>query len=277
MKKALVGVSDNISQHFHKIVVWAKSFHKHSTDSIVLLCINSSPEEIIKCEQLGIKPILVNLPPQTTNTIYHKRLKFVLDFLLSTDIEVFLITDVFDVVFQGDPFAKLDLENYDVFVGEEGVTVNEEPWNHHTLGSLFPNHVKACEHIGVVCSGVIAGKKLPLIDLYHRMYDLCENYSTDDHNIKDQAALIVMLAHNEIPKIKVFNINDAWAVHCAVAGPTQFFHSWGFNEKLKSKNLNIPVLDNDGIVKTLNGAYDIVHQFNRIPEWNDILTKPYLN
>lgn len=274
MKKALVGVANNIAQHYEKVKVWSKSFREQSDGEIVLFCVNSEQQEIDECQKLGITTIPVKL--EDTWYINHKRLKFVLDFLKQTDIELFIITDVFDVVFQGNPFAKLDLENYDVFASQEGVNVNEEPWNHSNIGALFPQHVKQCETYSVVCSGIIAGKREALVRVYERMYDLCENHSTNDHNIKDQAAFIIMLASNEIPRVKLFNLNEGWAVNCAVAGPTQFFTGWGFKDRLVERNLHIPYLEHNGI-KTAIGFFDMVHQFNRIPEWNEILTKPYLH
>jgi hypothetical protein len=85
-----------------------------------------------------------------------------------------------------------------------------------------------------------------------------------------------MIAKNQIPRLKLFNLNNAWAIHCAVAGPTPFFHSWGFGNKLAEKNLSIPYMDVDGVVKTDGKVYDMVHQFNRVPDWNQILKAPYV-
>jgi hypothetical protein len=62
-------------------------------------------------------------------------------------------------------------------------------------------------------------------------------------------------------------------MHCAVAGPTQFFTAWGFNNNLK---YGIPMMK-DGLVRTAAEApYDIVHQFNRVPEWHEEIKAPYL-
>ena len=55
-------------------------------------------------------------------------------------------------------------------------------------------------------------------------------------------------------------------MHCAVAGPTAFFDSWGFRNNLK---YGIPQMKDDGRVYTQSGdLFDIVHQFNRVPEWH---------
>jgi hypothetical protein len=270
MKKALLGLSNNVGLNIDKIKVWSKSFKKYSDGDVILLCANSNQEEIQFCIDNGIIPIPVNI--DDTWRINHKRLERTFEFLENSDIELFLITDVFDVVFQSNPFDKLDL-NYDIFVGAEGVLVSEEPWNSDWINKLFPNDYYECINQEVICSGVIGGKRLPLINLYKRMFELCEN-STNLTNIQDQAALIVMVKNKEINNLKIFNLTDGWVVHCAIAGPTQFFESFGFKGNIENR-YGIPQLITDRICTKNGDPYDMVHQFNRIPEWNEILTNEY--
>ena len=270
MKKALLGLSNNVGLNIDKIKVWSKSFKKYSDGEVILLCANSNQEEIQFCIDNGIIPIPVNI--EDTWRINHKRLERTFEFLENSDIELFLITDVFDVVFQSNPFDKFDL-NYDIFVGAEGVLVSEEPWNSDWINKLFPNDYYECKNQEVICSGVIGGKRLPLINLYKRMFELCEN-STNLTNIQDQAALIVMVKNKEIDNLKIFNLTDGWVVHCAIAGPTQFFESFGFKGNIENR-YGIPQLITDRICTKNGDPYDMVHQFNRIPEWNEILTNQY--
>lgn len=269
MKKALLGLSNNIKDNFSKIKVWSQSFKKYSDGEVVLLCANATNEEVSMCESIGITAIPVGI--NNTWFINHKRLERTFEFLNTSDIDLFLITDVFDVVFQGNPFEKLDL-NYDIFVSGEGVLVGEEPWNTDNISKIFPSEIQKCRPNEVICSGIIAGKRTPLISLYKRMFELCENGS-DNHNIKDQAALIVMIANNEIPNLKIFNLDDGWSMHCAVAGPTPFFDGWGFRGKLK---YGIPYMDNNIVYSKGGIKYDMVHQFNRVPSWNEVLVKEYV-
>ena len=73
MKKALIGLSNNIDSNFNKIKVWSKSFKKHSDGDVILLCANSNESEIKMCEEIGIIPI-----PVVVNDllhINHKRLE----------------------------------------------------------------------------------------------------------------------------------------------------------------------------------------------------------
>jgi hypothetical protein len=271
MKKALIGLSNNIELNINKIKVWSNSFKKYSDGDVILLCANSNEFEIKMCEELGIIPIPVIV--DDTYTIINKRLKITRDFLKTIDIELFIVADVFDVVFQSDPFQKMDLK-YDIFVGSEGVKVSQEPWNRDVINKVFPEYNEKCLNRDIICAGVIGGKRDSLIKLYERLDYMCEN-SLNGHNIKDQAALIIMIANNEIDNLKIFEVSDGWTLHCAVGGPTQFFEVWGLKNALINRYGGVAKLVDNEIYTHTNLKYDIVHQFNRIPEWNEVLTKEY--
>lgn len=265
MKTALLGLSNNVSSNIEKIKTWNNSFKKYCDGEVILLCANSSEEDLKACESLGIKPVPVTV--KDTWYINHDRLKHNYEYLLQSDIDLFIVTDVFDVAFQGNPFTKLDTSNYDLFVSGEGVRVGQEPWNSSNINSIFPQHFEKCKPVEIINSGIIAGKREALVKLFKEMYDLCES-GLNHHNIKDQAALIVMVANNQIEKLKIFNLDDGWAMHCAVAGPTQFFEGWGFKSLLM---YGIPYIQNGFIFTKQGQKYDIVHQFNRIPEWHEAI------
>ena len=268
MKKALIGLANNITPNFEKVKLWALSFKKHSDADVILLCANSTAEEIKSCKDLGIIPVSVSL--DTPGEINHKRIKHIRDFISTSDLDLFLSTDVYDVAFQGDPFLKMDTNTYDIFVSGEGLLVKHEIWNGDNINKLFPKEIEKCRDNEIINSGIIAGKREPLVKLYDRMYDLCENHATNKHNIKDQAALIVMIANKEVEKIKIFNLNDGWAMHCAVSGPTHFFTAWGF---VNNMLYGVPEMQGGYVISKFGKKYDIVHQFNRVPECHEIIKR----
>ncbi len=273
MKKSLIGFSDNVYKNKEKIKVWAKSFKKHCSDNILLIVANPTPDDIQVCDELNI---LYNIVEELdTHTINHKRLIHTYNALLNYEADLVLVTDVFDVVFQNDPFKKIENDTHDIFLTGEGVLVKEEPWNCDVINKVFPEYLPICKDEEVICSGVIAGKKNAILNLYKNMYDLCES-GTNEHNIKDQAALIVLKAKNELQNFKFFTLNDAWAMHCATSGPTQFFEGWGFKTIIENR-YNIPTIIDNQICTALGTPFDIVHQFNRIPEWHTIIKNKYLN
>ena len=170
-------------------------------------------------------------------------------------------------------FIKMDL-NYDIFVGSEGLKLIQEPWNADVINKVFPEYFGKCLNQDIICSGVIGGKREPLIDLYDEMFTMCEN-SLNGHNIKDQAALIIMIYNNQINNLKIFEVTEGWTLHCALGGPTQFFETWGLKNGLINRYGGVAKLMGNEIFTHENLKYDIVHQFNRIPEWNEILIKEY--
>jgi hypothetical protein len=268
MKKTLIGLCNNVFYHEEKIRLWSKSFRNHSDGNIVLLVANMSEEDKLACDRLGIDFETCTI--EDTYHINHKRLEHIKCWLQKSDTDLVLSTDVFDVFFQGDPFEKLDIDNYDIWVSGEGVNVNQCPWNHQNVSVLFPNSVDSCRSKEIINSGIIAGKRLPMISLYEKMIDLCENVSTDAHNIKDQAALIVLVGEDEIPRLKKFNLDDAWAMHCHVSGPSHFFEAWGYKNNIK---YGLPKIENNLVLTADGKRYDLVHQFNRIPIWDKIIKK----
>jgi len=273
MKKVLTGLSNNVTANKQKIKVWSESFRKYSDGEIILILANANDDDRKTCDELNIKYYEVVV--EDTWYINHKRLEHTRDFIRQSDGDVFLATDVFDVLFQSDPFEKMDLDNYDVFISREGILVCEEPWNADVINKVFPDETRSCMQTEIVCSGIIGGKKEALISLYHKLNDMCEN-SLNGHNIKDQAALIIMVKNNEIERLKSFSLDEGWAMHCQSAGPTQFFESWGLKNSLIRKGYGIPELKEDGLVYTQSGIkYDMVHQFNRVENWKKIITKEY--
>ena len=59
MKKALLGLSNNIGQHKEKIKIWADSFRKFSDGEVILLAANSNEEDIKVCNELNIIQLLM--------------------------------------------------------------------------------------------------------------------------------------------------------------------------------------------------------------------------
>jgi len=274
MKKGLIGISNKITEHKEKIRIWSESFKKYVPDGeVVLLVANATEDDIKSVNELGISYSVID---EEIDQWYINNLRLIhtANYLKESDIDLFMVTDVFDVIFQSNPFDKFDTDNYDFFISGEGVTINEEPWNRDVLNKCFPEEVKHCLDTEIVCSGVMGGKRESLIPILERMYYMCINSDTK-HNIRDQAALIILVAKNEIDRIKIFNLNDGWAMHCASSGPTEYLHGWGMGGNITNRYGGIPKMV-DGVVCTHEGlTYDIAHQFNRIPEWHEILLKPY--
>jgi len=271
MNKGLLGISNNISSNLDKILLWSKSFQSVCDGKVILIAGDATDEELETLKKNNILPFPVRI--KNKNEVNNERIEHTLEFLKNTGTELFMITDVFDVVFQNDPFEKFNLQKYDIFISSEGLKLNEEPWNADVIKKSFPEKLNNVRLDDIVCSGVIGGKTKQLISLFKNMQELLST-SLNGHNIKDQAALIILKNENKIPNLKVFDLNDSWAVHCAVAGPSYEFLNWNLGSILE-KRYNIPYIDN-GTIYTKDGRlYDIIHQFNRIDDWHNQIIKKY--
>ena len=265
MRKLLTGVSNNIVQHIDKIMLWKNSFERVVPDGdVVLIAYNPTPDDIKTLEDSGI--MYLNISEHSSETVNNARLVILSDFFRhhAKHYDVAFSTDVFDVAFTKDPFKKLDLLRYDIFVGGEGVSHGEEPWNMDVMNKCFPKYNETVRNQEVFCSGVIAGKPLQLSQWLLDMVKITLT-SKKGHDIEDQAAMNILIAQNEKYNLKKFNLKDNWAIHMAAAGPTQFFEGWGFKAR---------IMDRYGIVPDWKD-YDIVHQFNRIPEIHNEIKELY--
>lgn len=268
MSNVLVGCVNNITQHKNNIKIWIESFKKYCTDKIVLVTVNAKSDELSYLHQLGVHtyPYIMEL----NETINNIRLKLQYETIKILNVDYVLVTDVFDVVFQGNPFTKII--DKDIVVGWEGVKHSEEPWNMDVLQKSYPNKVNDLKNHFISCSGVMGGKKDKMVELLNIMDVVTMN--KDGHNIRDQAALNIII-QEEYFDITTLNPSDGWVLHCAVGGPTQFYKDWGFQKHIRERFGEAKMIN--GIVTTQhNIVYDIVHQFNRIEEWNRQLTTPYL-
>lgn len=272
MKKGLIGCVNNPLNHINKIKVWANSFTNVSDGEVALVLINGTTEERVTLEYMGIK--VFNYPTDDTETINNLRLRYEVDALLRLDWDYVMVTDVFDVKFQADPFDKVINGATELTFGHEGIYHNEEPWNLDVMQKSYPDKVELVRDKYIYCSGVMGGKRTAMIDLLNMMDTI--TYSGErGHDIRDQAALNMILYSNPIWNITGFTPRSGWVLHCALGGPTQFYEPWGFKNKFQDRWGEASIKDN--MVVTGDGVpYDIVHQFNRIPEWNQILTYPYV-
>ena len=256
MKKLLTGVCNNIEQNLEAIKLWKNSFESVVDNSeVVLIAYNPTDREIEILKNNKIK--FRGIKEKGDETVNNLRLLHAGEFLKENkdNYSEVIYSDVFDVAFLKDPFTKMDFNKYDIFVGGEGMLHREEPWNSDVMNKCFPNYFSLTRDQEVFCSGVIGGKPLALANWFREMDKICLD-SLKGHDIEDQAAMNIVIYNYKDTKLKTFKITDNWCLHMAIGGPTDLFEAWGFKRILKNRF---------GITPNWKD-YDIVHQFNRIPE-----------
>jgi hypothetical protein len=120
----------------------------------------------------------------------------------------------------------------------------------------------------------MGGKKDSLVKTLRMQQHLVDE-ALNGHDIRDQAALNILIYENLIDKCKIFKPNEGWAIHCSLSGPTFQHIEWGLG-KLINERYGLPKLEGNLLVDLNNTPYKIAHQYNRIPEWNEKIIEQYV-
>ena len=271
-RKVLTGVSNNVAKHIDKIKVWSNSFKKHTSGDVVLIAANMTNEDRNVLELNDIK--FYAIESDSGLTINDSRLIHTANWIENSPYDLFMVTDVFDVCFQGDPFEMMDINSYDFFTGSEGLIHTEEAWNLDVMKKAFPEHYDFIKPFEIICSGVMGGKKEAMVKTLRMQQELV-NKALNGHDIRDQAALNILIYKNLVDRCRIFTPDEGWVVHCALSGPTFETGAWGL-DKIHINRYGLPVLDGNVLKNKHDQVFKIAHQYNRIPEWNEKITSQYV-
>jgi hypothetical protein len=257
-----------------RVDLWVNSALENCSCQVVLLVLDAEiPESLLGLRALGVE--VFHTPTEKSDDVnickWERHLK-VREYLKTVDeSNTVLLTDTLDVIFQKDPFEWFDNNaNKDLILTSEGIHHKYEPWN---MRSIIQDHAEFAEEIQeieVINSGLIIGKTKAVSDILLHIYTATKGLNPES---ADQPALNVALLSSFIKEqIQIVNSDDLLAVHCAVAGPTSQFTAWGFDQNYK---YGLPSVNNELVVAPNNEPYCIVHQYNRVEEWNSFIKKKY--
>lgn len=187
------------------------------------------------------------------------------------DLRYVMALDPKDVVFQYNPSEWLEKNMGDkkINVGCESLRYRDEPWGKNNLTESFGEYVyEICKDNLIFNCGTVAGDWKTMSELFLNIYLMCIG---SPNQTPDQAALNVLLSMDVYKNVTRFTMSEeGWACQ---AGTT-------VDEKIliTSKHKLVepqPYLDGD-IVKTNKGiVYALVHQYDRIPNWKQIIESKY--
>lgn len=193
-----------------------------------------------------------------------------------------IFTDVKDVIFQADPFKYFNKKL--VYLGSENLTYEEEPWGKNNMSKSFgPFFYDKVKNNRIYCAGVIGGNKKTLVDLFFNLYLVSKStiQQVPGGGGPDQAALNILISLSPYRDIIQFNYgDDTWVCH---AGATlQAIECRNDEIGIISRNTNklkleknCPKIVNNKICNKKGQLYSIVHQYDRIPEWNTLIKNTY--
>jgi len=260
-----------------RVYAWAKSAATYCSAKKVLLCQDEElSDELKSLEEFGFDIIHMPTTPQSDVNISKFERHFLSRQYLSTIEEdsTILLTDTLDVVFQADPFEWYEKnKTKKILVTSEGVIHDHEHWNMRGIGNAFTPYVNEIRSQDVINSGIIMGECKYVKDLLLFTHGLTINVKPEHTEGIDQPALNVAMLANSIRDItQITSTSEGFAVNCAVAGPTPQFEAWGFGRNYK---YDLPKFENGLLVNKDNEPYCIVHQYNRVHEWDSHFKQKY--
>jgi hypothetical protein len=176
-----------------------------------------------------------------------------------------------DVVFQSNPSDWLEKNMGDkkINVGCESVRYEDETWGRSNLLESFGDVLyDRCKENLIFNCGTVAGDWKTMSEMFLNIYLMSVG---SPNQTPDQAALNVLLSFDVYKNVTRFTMSEeGWACQAGTTIDERLLQY--HRDKLVEPQ---PYLDGD-IVKTSTGIpFVLVHQYDRIPEWNEIISKKF--
>ena len=239
----------------------------------VMIVFNASYETINKLFEHDFKAIILSRDDEKQRATYHSPLKiyverffFIYQYLQQVwqNYDYVITTDVRDVIFQINPVLWLreQLGDKQLVAGSESIRYRDEAWNRENLLQAYGTQIYDLFKDNEVYNvGTLGGTAEAVKDL---MLNIFSASVGRHYAVVDQAVFNVIIQSTPYKNIVKFACAaDGWACQAGVSvAPDKIM---GFRPFLTDKE---PVFDK-GIVKTAEGKiFALVHQYNRVPEWN---------
>lgn len=277
MKDLIIGCSTNYD--WPKLKYWVNSINKSGFEGDkVLILMNCDKDTVLKVIDAGFKVVGFkqdeqdNLVYSSNMPVHTERFVHIYDYIRNNGPYRFVITtDVKDVVFQKNPVEFLE-EHCDVnnlIFSSESIRYKDEPWGNQNLFETYGKYVydifKENEIYNV---GVLAGRGDAMQALAINIFTSCTNRPIP---ICDQSTFNFMISQKPYTDTsKYTKSEDGWACQLGTTvDPTKIKDFEPFLLEAR------PILK-DGKITTSTGVpYHIVHQYDRVPAWRNIIEARY--
>ena len=189
-----------------------------------------------------------------------------------------ITTDVADVIFQRDPSLWLEenLGDKKLCVGSENLKYKDEDWGIHNMYQSFGNN--AASYMAdkpIYNAGTIAGEYQTMLDFCYNIFLVSQGapMNVPGGGGPDQAALNLLLSFEPYKSITKFNSHDdTWACQCGTTVDPNKINKFRGDFLVKTE----PIWqDSSCVYNSKDEKYVLVHQYNRVPEWNEKIRKRY--
>lgn len=186
-----------------------------------------------------------------------------------------ITTDVKDVIFQSNPSVWLEnnLKDKKINVACESIHYKDEEWGDNNLLKSFGPLIHEHNRNNLIYNaGTISGNFDTMLDVFLNIFLMSGSAPgfIEGGGGPDQAALNILLNLEPYKSITNFAMSeDGYAAQLGTTGPQV---QGKYADKVVEKT---PILV-DNTVCTSNGTpFALVHQYDRIPEWKQIIESKY--
>ena len=277
MKDLIIGCSTNYD--WSKLKYWINSVNKSGFDGEkVMILMNCDKETIMKVNDAGFKIIGFkqdenqNLVHESNIPVHVERFLHIYDFIKNHGPFRFVVTtDVKDVIFQRNPMEFLEehCQTNNLVFSSESMLYKDEPWGNQNLMDTFGPYIyKNFRDNEIYNVGVLGGRGDAMRDLAMNIFAACTNRPV---KICDQSTFNFMISQHPYTDTSLYTKSeDGWACQLGTtADPTKIKDFEPFLLEAK------PILKDGKISTSTGNPYYIVHQYDRVPAWRNIIEARY--
>jgi len=277
MKDLIVGCATNYD--WSKLKYWVNSINRSGFEGDkCLILMNCDKETVSKISDAGFAIIAFNQDSNgnlsySSNMMVHVERFFHIYNILKDNLYRYVITtDVKDVIFQKNPSEWLENNlpnNEDLVFSSESMKYKDEPWGNQNLLETFgPQIYEDFKNNTIFNVGVLAGRGYAMKDLMMNIFASCVGRPI---KICDQSTFNFLISQHPYLKNSMYTKSeDGWACQLGTtADPSKIEQ---FRPFLLEPS---PKLDEDKVVTSEGIEYNIVHQYDRVPEWKKVIEAKY--
>jgi len=204
------------------------------------------------------------------------------------DYDLIIHTDIRDVIFQTDPGKWLteNIEDNLIIATGEGIKYLHEDWNGDGMQQHFGKETfDEFSNEETICSGIIAGEKNALIDLFKTIYELAF-FSSDPGGFIDQHFHNIAIRKVFSNIAKVVPADEDWVCNCgtmiaipmnspdwssASKTPYNSFERIRKGKYVDNMLVSLPIMKEGKVCTPSGKPYSIVHQYDRYIPWRNEL------
>lgn len=172
MKNLILGLAINYGITEVKNFVLSLRKYNHDDDVVLFVGCNCSVEFKEFLESNNVKTCTYETFNCSDTRMNNARFFKYLEFLNDSQYNKILITDVRDVIFQGNPFLNLPDDFLYLFKEDPGINIGACEYNSFWMECAYQkNVVNLVQDRNIICAGTIFGTKNKVLDLLIRITD----------------------------------------------------------------------------------------------------------